>query len=103
MHCPRVPFPCANNAVEGMIFQKDCMFETCLQCRAFLESDACVFQCPTLFNKSRQYKWKEFEEFFLENSNSIKELRMRNGGYEEFKERFLKKLSKYRKHYFKYR
>ena len=79
------------------------MLEICQQCKAFHASEACVFQCPTIFDKSRRYKWKEFKEFLLENGNSIKELRQQEGSFDEFKIKFLSKLSKYKKHFFVYR
>ena len=101
--CPKVAYPCADKVVDVKIFKKSCCYEACQQCAEFERSAECVFQCPTLFNANRVYKWKEFEDHSLDNGSTIRELRIKEGRLELFKMKFMEKLRKYKVHFFIYK
>lgn len=90
--------------MDGNIYRKDCTDGNCEECNSFEESSPeCVFQCPTIFDDSRVYKWKEFEDYNLENSMPIRELRLQSGSGTVFKRKFKEKLRRYKKHFYLYK
>ena len=105
--CSKVDFPCPSSkdkrAKPPQIFQKDCCFDECMTCHAFLQCEDCLLSCPTLFDESTCYRWKEYGMVLLDNGNEIKELKMKSGNVTEFRSKFLASLLKYKKHYFIYK
>lgn len=102
--CPKIRFPCGKGEVDERIFRMDCCLGNCGNCNNFnSESRDCVFQCLTLFNPNRTYRWKEFMDHTLDNGNTIRELRYVEGDGMAFKASFQAKLVKYKKHFFIYR
>ena len=106
--CQKTRFPCIAGIdgvplVNSSIFQKSCAHEDCEECRRFAASEDCVFSCPTLFNNTQVYKWKEYEEHDLDNGNKIRELRPKSSGVDGFREKLRSSLKKYKLHYYTYR
>jgi hypothetical protein len=105
--CEKVRFPCLQKdgapLVNCSIFQKPCAYDNCQVCRDFAASENSIFNCPTIFNEALCYRWKEYEEHFLDNGNRIKELRERASDVNGFMIKVEESLRVYKKHYFTYR
>lgn len=104
--CERMCFPCQERpggAERPKIFRKDCCFDNCDACKRFLTSDACILQCPELFNERVTYRWRRYTNVVLDNGNELRELKDVSGIVDEFREGFLAQLLKYKLHYFKYK
>lgn len=105
LQCERVPFPCkVRRGIERpKIFRKDCCFDQCQACHAFLTSPECMLQCPTLFSDTSTYKWRQYTNVVLDNGNELRELKEISGTVAQFTEVFKDILIKYKKHYFNYK
>jgi hypothetical protein len=74
-----------------------------MDCRVFQASSACILNCPKLFNANQRYTWKEYGKVVLDNGKAIKEIIVKTGGFDEFRQHFNVSLTKYREHYFNYK
>jgi hypothetical protein len=102
--CEKVPFPAMDDSMENChVFQKECCYDNCGVCKAFLEGPNSVLRCPVLFSDTLTYHWQAYDDHELDNGAKIRELRGFHGTGVEFKEVFLKSLIAYKKHYFVYR
>ena len=108
--CERVLFPSreANHNPQEFqrrkkVFQRDCCFNDCARCDAFAQSNACILQCPQIFNADTRYKWRAFDVVVLDNGRELRELKDFEGTLEEFQEVFMITFLKFKKHYFVYR
>ena len=102
--CNKIAFPAMNN-ICGIhkIFQKDCCFEECEQCKDFSLHADCILSCPAIFNDKVTYVWMAYQQHELDVGTLITELRETGGNGLQLRESLLKQLSLYKKHYFKYR
>lgn len=105
--CEQISFPCKQKdgvpAVKGKIFRKDCCFDKCRKCEAFmLNGEASIFNCPTLFS-DKLYKWRQYETHTLDNGSELTELRDKTGYLPTFLTSFHGQLSKYKQHYYQYK
>lgn len=105
LQCERVPFPCkVRPGIERpKTFRKDCCFDLCQVCQEFLTSPECIIQCPSLFDDTINYKWRQFTNVVLDNGNELRELKEVTGSLAQFKQHFDVLLIKYKKHYFNYK
>lgn len=109
--CEKICFPCKARDGDGgdpstkqaRIFRKDCAYENCAQCKQFETSDASVFSCPTLFDDSIVYRWKEYQQHTLDNQHTIKELRIKASDVAGFRANLSEMMTKFKKHYFTYK
>jgi hypothetical protein len=103
--CSKIPFP--SKIVEGksrpLTFQRCCCFGECNLCEDFRKSDACLLNCPTLFNPAKRYKWNAYALVKLDNGIEQKELQPTWGSLADFRNTFNESFLKYRKHYFTYK
>jgi hypothetical protein len=59
-------------------------------------------KCPTIFNDTIIYRWREYGQVLLDNGKYLTELKNASGNLERFKRKFMQVLTKYKRHYYKY-
>ena len=103
--CERMTFPCKERpgVVRPKIFCKDCCYDNCAVCTAFLTDPACILQCPALFDQSITYKWREYTNVVLDNGKDLRELKEMIGTVIQFRECLHAQIVRYKLHYFKYK
>lgn len=102
--CDKVAFPCCGVPFSNHdIFKKKCCFEECTHCQAFANRSACLLNCPSLFDATKQYVWKAYTDVIRDNYTTGIELRERTGTGVDIRKELLDQLTKYKEHYFKYR
>lgn len=105
LQCERMRFPSRTKQGDDRpkIFRKECSYNNCDSCTAFLTSPACLLQCPALFNETTTYKWRQYTNVVLDNGNQLRELKEVLGTVDQFRAAFNVQLVKYKLHYFRYK
>lgn len=61
-----------------------------------------MMNCPTLFDDTVCYRWREYGDVVLDNGQHLSELKEVAGDVNQFKRKLLQVMSKYKRHYFTY-